>query len=729
MEALIAAAEQYRAGSTAAAQHVASADHTKSTKNDIPPPLMDFQDKQGNSPAHLAARYGKCQALEVALNAPRKEGGPKEAVLQKNKAKMNVLHMAAIGGCIKCVELAYNPAPSQAGKAATRQGHTAGDVAERRGHVDIATAIKISVQKGSSTLLLVVPTSSTKDKDKQQKDPPTVIFAPPECLDHHTAPDPITRNAPDPPPENVNRLHVLTNPHHGILKADDITTSLNVQWDESSQQAAISDILRVHDWPYVRKIQAACASILDEPETLGHLDGDTAISHGTFKAALAAAGAMCSAVDALMSGTARNAFCAIRPPGHHAGPNGVVTSARDPNGSHGFCIFSNAAVAAAYAMNVYRHAGIQRVAILDFDVHHGNGTEACVVNAIPTLKRQDFVTPWSEGTQIFPTYKPWRDMDDPENIFFASVQGFGPKMPGMEAFVYPGSGATRDSRENGGEQETNGTGDDDDAIAIHNNSTIPTTTTTYTIDEDPDKEFTTKDDEENPPPDAPRVIDVGIPGFGPRASLWRRAWRDKILPALVKFNPDMIFISAGFDAHKKDEINFSYIGITEREYEWLTEQIVCVSNRCCKGRIVSGLEGGYRIQGGVVSAFSRSVAAHVKTMAESHRQVWDEEDGRWERRHEKEVRAEMEVRKAAAAEAEKAAREAAEARTATEAAAMVVEEETGGGGGGSEAAVVAVEGEVDGDDGGSRKRRRKSVDYVALNKKLEEEAAGGGGGK
>jgi len=721
MEVLIAAAEQYRAGATAAAQQVASVDHTESNINDIPPPLIDFQDKQGNSPAHLAARYGKCQALEVALNAPRKEGGPKEAVLLKNKAKMNVLHMAAIGGCIKCVELAYNTAPLQAGKAVTRQGHTAGDLAERRRHVDISTAIKTSVQKGASTLLLVVPTSSSKNKLQQNKEPPTVIFAPPECLDHHTAPDPISRNAPDPPPENVNRLHVLTNHHHGILRADDITTSLNVQWNESSQQAAISDILRVHDWSYVRKIQAACASIPDEPETLGHLDGDTAISHGTFKAALAAAGAMCSAVDALMSGTARNAFCAIRPPGHHAGPNGVVTSARDPNGSHGFCIFSNAAVAAAYAMNMYRHAGIQKVAILDFDVHHGNGTEACVLNAIPTLKRQDFVTPWSEGTQIFPTYKPWRDMDDPENIFFASVQGFGPKMPGMEAFVYPGSGATRDSRENGGEegQEANGTGDgtnDDDAMAIDSNPTTTTTSTTITttaIDEDPDKEFTTKEDEENPPPDAPRVIDVGIPGFGPRASLWRRAWRDKILPALVKFNPDMIFISAGFDAHKKDEINFSYIGITEREYEWLTEQIVCVANRCCQGRIVSGLEGGYRIQGGLVSAFSRSVAAHVKTMAESHGQVWDEEDGRWERRHEKEVRAEMEVRKAAAAEAEKAA------------AIAVVEEEQGGGGG--EAVAVAVEGEVDGEDGGSRKRRRKSVDYVALNKKLEEEAAATGG--
>lgn len=94
----------------------------------------------------------------------------------------------------------------------------------------------------------------------------------------------------------------------------------------------------------------------------------------------------------------------------------------------------------------------------------------------------------------------------------------------------------------------------------------------------------------------------------------------------MRFKPDIIFISAGFDAHKKDDINFRYIGIAEKEYEWLTDQIVQVANLCCQGRVVSALEGGYRIQGGPVSAFSRSVAAHVRALARPHTQTWSPAD-------------------------------------------------------------------------------------------------------
>lgn len=108
---------------------------------------------------------------------------------------------------------------------------------------------------------------------------------------------------------------------------------------------------------------------------------------------------------------------------------------------------------------------------------------------------------------------------------------------------------------------------------------------------------------------------------GAEVSLWRRAWRDKILPAVAKFKPDLIIVSAGFDAHKKDILNHKYIGVTERDYYWITQQIVALANTFCHGRVVSALEGGYRIQGGIVSAFSRSVAAHVKALSENHQQV------------------------------------------------------------------------------------------------------------
>ena len=654
----------------------------------VPPSLIEFLDKQGNSAAHLAARYGYPAALKAALEAPRSSGGGAgHTVNQRNKAKMNVLHMAALGGCLECASLALQASP-QAASSKTRQGFTASDIALRRGHMSI-----VDLLDGTGSV-----------RAAPMKKPQTIIYAPPECLNHHTAPEPIHR-ASDLPPENVNRLHVLTHPEHGILRTTDMQ-QMQLEWDELSKKAAIGDVLRVHDWTYVQRIKQVCDRIPDDPSILGQLDGDTAISHGTWDAALAAAGAVCSAVDALMEGKARNAFCAIRPPGHHAGPNGVVTSARDPNGSHGFCIFSNAAIGAAYAMNVYRNHGIKKVAILDFDVHHGNGTEACVINAIPSVQREQFMTPWSQGVQVFQVYKPWRDVDDPENIFFASVQGFGPKLPGMDAFVYPGSGTTRDNRTTSGEPL---------AVEIVAAPLQPNTP----IEEDPDKEFETKEDEENVPTEAPRVIDVGIPGFGPRASLWRRAWRDKILPALVKFDPDVIFISAGFDAHKKDEINFSYIGITERDYEWLTEQIVAVANRCCNGRIVSALEGGYRIHGGIISAFARSVAAHVRCLAERHSQQWDPEDALWERNHEKELKAEAEAKKLAAYEAERAAREAVMAAAVAAHEASAVDDM-------KPSAIVhtpitAAE-EKEDEDAGNRKRRRTAVDYVALNKRLEEEA-------
>ena len=103
--------------------------------------------------------------------------------------------------------------------------------------------------------------------------------------------------------------------------------------------------------------------------------------------------------------------------------------------------------------------------------------------------------------------------------------------------------------------------------------------------------------------------------------MWRRAWRDKIIPAVANFKPDLIITSAGFDAHKKDELNYRFIGVTERDYYWLTQQLVSLANSVCNGRIVSALEGGYRIQGGIASAFSRSVAAHVRALNEVNNQV------------------------------------------------------------------------------------------------------------
>ncbi|CAN0326945.1 unnamed protein product, partial [Discosporangium mesarthrocarpum] len=125
---------------------------------------------------------------------------------------------------------------------------------------------------------------------------------------------------------------------------------------------------------------------------------------------------------------------------------------------------------------------------------------------------------------------------------------------------------------------------------------------------------------------------------------WRDVYRHEVFPRLAAFNPDLIMVSAGFDAHRKDTINMGYIGLREEDYEWVTDQLVQVANKCCQGRVVSVLEGGYRIQGGVVSAFGRSVAGHVRALLNgcTSRQEWSKADAEWESDHERRVLEERE---------------------------------------------------------------------------------------
>lgn len=150
-----------------------------------------------------------------------------------------------------------------------------------------------------------------------------------------------------------------------------------------------------------------------------------------------------------------------------------------------------------------------------------------------------------------------------------------------------------------------------------------------------------------------KIVDVGlglprhndIPGMQ-RVDV-RDAYRKKILPHLVDFDPDMIFVSAGFDGHKRDGMNFGYLGMIEDDYEWLTEQLVKVANSCCQGRIVSVLEGGYKIHGGIVSPFARSVASHVRALVDGggSREMYSKEDSNWESQFEREMCEEKEKRR------------------------------------------------------------------------------------
>jgi acetoin utilization deacetylase AcuC-like enzyme len=243
--------------------------------------------------------------------------------------------------------------------------------------------------------------------------------------------------------------------------------------------------------------------IFDNAPTEGRvqLDPDTAMNPHSLNAARRAAGAGLLAVDELLAGRAQNAFCAVRPCGHHA------TQVR----SMGFCIFNNVGVAAAYALE---QKGIERVAIIDFDVHHGNGTEDM------------FSSPQ------------WRD-----RVLMASF---------FQHPFYPYSG----------------TG--------------------------------------NP---APNMINVPL-AEGSDGAAAKAAIETQWLPALENFKPQMLFISAGFDAHREDLLGG--MALVEADYEWMTRELMALAARHSQKRIVSLLEGGYNL-----AALGRSAVAHVKTLAEA----------------------------------------------------------------------------------------------------------------
>lgn len=227
------------------------------------------------------------------------------------------------------------------------------------------------------------------------------------------------------------------------------------------------------------------------------LDQDTIVSPASGTAALLAVAAVCEAIDMLCTDQASSAFCAVRPPGHHA----------EPNRPMGFCLFNNIAIAAEYART---HYGIKKIAIVDFDVHHGNGTQAAFYN-------------------------------QPQVLYASSHE-----MP-----HYPGTGHPRET----------GVGN------IVNVPLHPETSGT---------EF-------------------------------RHKYNTIIFPALEKFRPELLLISAGFDAHKDDPL--ASIQLTEEDYQWLTERLTAIAGHSANGKILSALEGGYNI-----NALARSVAAHVKSL-------------------------------------------------------------------------------------------------------------------
>ena len=624
--------------------------------------LLDVQDaKLGETAAHVAARFQCASVLRQLI-----EAGCSTSLVDSRSRTL--LHAGAGGGCVDCVEAILGAPQSreEASAACDERGEIPARFAERNGHGHLIPLLSDPPKVGSAEWR----EAAALARQGRAARGPTLLCYSPKCQTHRTH-----ARGDDPqevPPENMGRVDVLMGETEGILNSACFQEA-PFTWRTDAERAAHADILRCHEWSYVHRVFRACALLEGDNEDIGNLDGDTAISARSALAAMHAAGCGIAAVDRIMAGEARNAFCPVRPPGHHAGPTGFVTNENDPQGSHGFCLLNNVAITASYALHVYRGRGIGKVAIIDFDVHHGNGTQKIVEGLVEGTAVDSFSSPYGEFTAKVPTFKPWLDDRDRERVFFASVHGYGrrsrhPQDPG---WFYAGSGATSDV----GFNSQPGPGSD----------------------EDPNGEFVHTGGEK-PGGTGARIINVGIPGPGVKRNLWRRSWRDKVLPALRRFGPDMIVVSAGFDAHSKDLLNLGYVGLRDDDYDWITRELVKVSNACCGGRLVSILEGGYRIQGGEVSPFARSVAAHVRALGDPHGETWEFEDAEWERSREAERNQLRGLQRAAAAAGPSAARAASPAAAA--------------------AAAAADEGDTPG-----RKRRRQSkpVDYEELNAQLDKE--------
>ena len=298
----------------------------------------------------------------------------------------------------------------------------------------------------------------------------------------------------EPHPENPGRLNAIQKNIESSKYYNNLTLI-------QPRKATVEDIAKVHGTGYIRSVEDSCRN------GVRNLDADTVISSDSYQAALLSAGAGLEALDKILEGTVGNAFCAVRPPGHHA----------EQNKAMGFCLFNNVGVIARYAQDV---KNIQKIFIFDWDVHHGNGTQ----------------------------HSFYKD----SSIYYSSIHQYP---------FYPGTG---------GVDET-GTGD-----GLGSNLNLPMRA--YSCDAD-----------------------------------YINAIEHKLIPVIQKFNPDLIIISAGFDAHENDPL--AQINLSTDCYGKMTQKLMEIANDVCNGRILSMLEGGYDY-----SALADSVKLHVETLASSQSQ-------------------------------------------------------------------------------------------------------------
>lgn len=362
--------------------------------------------------------------------------------------------------------------------------------------------------------------------------------------------------------ENSDRLKSLLNKDFGVFNNNNF--SKNSKLITCSNKAELADITRVHNFNYINSIKEKCKFLITNKQGLNSVrfDQDSDINARTFDAAFTAAQCGITAAEKVINGEFKNAFVACRPPGHHAAYFGrTEKNMEDSKTSHGFCFVNNIAVAAAYIRYKYKY----RIAIVDFDVHHGNGTEELVRN----LNEKNKITFRKES--LFGAYQtelnictPWLNYDDKKEILFISLHGFDEDQPDN---FYPCCGSDKEN---------------------------------------------TRSSEDSIFPGG--VLNIPLSSETKYSHNYRNLFTSKVVSRLHLFKPDIILISAGFDGHENELINHDYSRLTEFDYRWITKELCNVADKYCNGRVVSLLEGGYNIHSGVVSSFVQSVSYHVNEL-------------------------------------------------------------------------------------------------------------------
>ena len=416
--------------------------------------------------------------------------------------------------------------------------------------------------------------------------------------------------------ENSDRLSCLINEDDGILLNDKIFNfrkgftnyDLNDKYIfiESKRKSCLNDILKCHDIKYIKALKYKSDNITkkkkneknetpkfwesvdldlieknyflysdnnndNENDTKENsinlykyekIDIDTSINQYSYENIFNTTGCVFDAIDIVIGeGIVNNSFAIIRPPGHHSGYYGPVENKYGP--SNGFCIVNNVAIGAAYAKYNYQEQ-IKKIAIVDIDVHHGNGTE----EIIEMLNFKNFTKPFNYekicGVKI--TEKQninWLDFDDAKNVLFISTHIYDKNNPDK---FYPYSGS---------------------------------------------QEINTKKDSEIYPGG---IYNIPFEYKENYPYEYRNILRSKIIPRLYKFKPDLIFISAGFDGHKLETINENHMLLQENDYGYIAQQLQFVANKFCKGRMISVLEGGYNVNTGLISSFAQSIFNFTRYM-------------------------------------------------------------------------------------------------------------------